>query len=419
MQSTVAQLREDSPGTGPVDDLSQPEALRLAFQAFSDLSGRLSASYQVLEKRVYQLNREIEQANVQRLRELEAKGRIAGRLENLLQLLPGGVIVLNHQGRVCESNAAACEILGTSVSGKFWRDIIRDCFTPRSDDGHEISLRNGRRISLVTRSLNDEPGQIILLTDQTDTRELQQSLARHQRLSAMGKMVSSLAHQIRTPLSAAVLYADQLQHEIPPAQRAALGRKLSSRLNNMERQVRDMLLFARGETVLDAEIDIQTFFAGMKTAAEVLLRDTIRNCTWHNASASARILCNQEALTGAMLNLIENAVQAGGSTVRLRISAHIEQAEEDQSAQESLLCLCVSDDGPGIDDAILKKTVEPFFTTKAQGTGLGLAVAQVVAKTHNGRFFIDSSQARDRCGTRAGFILPLLHDEKHMAKSTW
>lgn len=412
MRSAAIQLENDYLDAEVVDDLSQPEALRLAFQAFAELSNRLSASYQVLEKRVYQLTQEVEQANVQRLQELEAKERIASRLENLLQLLPGGVVVLNQQGQVCESNAAACEILGTMVSGKFWRDIIRDCFTPRSDDGHEISLRNGRRISLVTRSLNDEPGQIILLTDQTETRKLQQDLARHQRLSAMGKMVSSLAHQIRTPLSAAVLYADQLQHEgMMPDQRIVLGRKLMSRLGNMERQVRDMLLFARGESVLDAKLDIQTLFAGMKTAAEVVLRDNSRHCTWLDEAPTARILCNQEALTGAMLNLIENAVQAGGPLVRLQITATEKQADDVQSGANNLLYLCVSDDGPGIDDAILSKTMEPFFTTKAQGTGLGLAVAQVVAKTHNGRFFIDSSQEQGCRGTRAGFILPLIHDE--------
>ncbi|MFX5472275.1 PAS domain-containing sensor histidine kinase, partial [Acinetobacter baumannii] len=90
--------------------------------------------------------------------------------------------------------------------GMLWREVIARCFAPREDDGHEISLRDGRRLSIATRSLNGEPGQLILLNDLTDPRRPQEQLARHERLSALGRMVASLAHQIRTPLSAALLY---------------------------------------------------------------------------------------------------------------------------------------------------------------------------------------------------------------------
>ncbi|MCB1666135.1 MAG: PAS domain-containing protein, partial [Pseudomonadales bacterium] len=163
-------------------ELNSPEALNLAFRAFNELSSELSAAYELLQARVGELTREVEQANNQRLKEISEKERIASRLENLLQLLPGGVIVLNSAGQVSDCNAAAVELLGEPLKGLYWRDIIRERFAPRLDDGHEISLRNGKRVSLATRSLNDEPGQIILLTDQTETRQLQQNLSRHQRL---------------------------------------------------------------------------------------------------------------------------------------------------------------------------------------------------------------------------------------------
>ena len=71
-------------------------------------------------------------------------------------------------------------------------------------------MKSGRRVSISTRSLDQEIGQIILITDQTETRRLQGELSREQRLSALGKTVSALAHQIRTPLSAATLYASHL-----------------------------------------------------------------------------------------------------------------------------------------------------------------------------------------------------------------
>ena len=81
-------------------ELNDPEALNLAFRAFNDLSSELSNAYELLQERVEQLTREVESANQQRLQEISEKERIASRLENLLQLLPGGVIVLNSQGQV-------------------------------------------------------------------------------------------------------------------------------------------------------------------------------------------------------------------------------------------------------------------------------------------------------------------------------
>ena len=155
---------EDLPG------LNDPQALQTAFKVFNQVSSQLADSYHELEERVVELTDEVEQANQQRLEEISAKEQIASRLEHLLQLLPGGVVVLDNRGRVSECNPAATDLLGEELAGKYWRDVIRTSFAPRKDDGHEISLKNGRRISLVTRSLDEACGQIILLTDQTETR---------------------------------------------------------------------------------------------------------------------------------------------------------------------------------------------------------------------------------------------------------
>lgn len=386
-------------------ELDSPEALNLAFRAFNDLSNELSSAYELLQDRVAELTHEVEQANRQRLREISEKERIASRLENLLQLLPGGVIVLSSQGQVTDCNAAAIELLGEPLEGQFWRDIIAQRFAPRLDDGHEISLKNGKRISLATRSLNDEPGQIILLTDQTETRRLQQHLSRHQRLSAMGKMVSSLAHQIRTPLSAAMLYAGQLQNpQVDHEQGLRYASKIMSRLHNMERQVKDMLIFARGDAVLDETITSQALFEELKIAADVLTRHGF-DWQWRNECPDALLLCNRESLIGAMLNLIENALQAAGPSACLQICV--------QRADQHMLKLFVQDNGPGIPVDLQEQITEAFFTTRAQGTGLGLSVAQVVAKAHKGRFYIESECAPNAAtGTCAGFVLPLLTQQE-------
>ena len=114
------------------------------------------------------------------------------------------------RGRVQECNPTAIDLLGEPLEGESWLNVIQRVFAPRFDDGHEVSLKDGRRVSIATRSLAGEPGQLIVLTDMTETRALQERLSRHQRLSALGKVSASLAHQIRTPLSAAMLYGEHL-----------------------------------------------------------------------------------------------------------------------------------------------------------------------------------------------------------------
>lgn len=407
--SSSTSLRQTS-GTPDID--AGARALEAAFQAFNELSGELTQTYQALEERVQTLTKELEAANAERLQELSEKERIARRLQKLLQLLPGGVLVLNNQGLVAECNAAAQELLGEPLQGEAWVDVIRERFAPRGDDGHEISLADGRRVSLLSRSLEEEPGQIILITDQTETRRLQQRLSRHQRLMEMGKMVSSLAHQIRTPLSAAMLYAGHLAGTdngvSNPERFSRTHERLMSRLQNMERQVRDMLVFARGEAVLDETLSLEMLFTESRLAAEALLRQASDNCSWQNSAGQFSVSCNKESLIGALLNLLENALQNGGSNVSLQVVA-------DTECESGFFRLFVQDNGPGIDPNVIDQVTEAFYTTRAQGTGLGLAVAQVVARAHGGRFFIENvSQTNNQTepvgtGVRAGFVLPRLH----------
>ena len=216
--------------------------LHEAFELFNRMSQQLSSSYELLETRVADLTQELNTVSAQRMQELAEKEEIAERLESLLNVLPGGVIVLDARGYIREANPAAREMLGEPIEGIRWVEIIRRSFCPQKDDGHEISTKDGRRISIATRSLAED-GQIILLTDQTETRRLQSELSRHERLSALGQMVSALAHQIRTPLSAAMLYAGHLSGgALSIEQQATFSSKLVKRLNHMERQVQDLSL---------------------------------------------------------------------------------------------------------------------------------------------------------------------------------
>jgi two-component system sensor histidine kinase FlrB len=362
---------------------------------FDQVSSQLSESFNLLEARVTELKGELAVVSAQRMAELAEKERLANRLQNLLDLLPGGVIVIDAQGRVREANPAACDLLGEPLVGELWRQVIARSFAPRDDDGHEVSLRDGRRLSIATRSLDAEPGQLVLLNDLTETRHLQGELARHERLSSLGRMVASLAHQIRTPLSAALLYASHLaEQSLPLEMQQRFAGSLKERLHELEHQVRDMLVFARGELPLTDRVTPKALFQALQQAAQVHVQG--HAVRWQCDSHLGELLCNRDTLVGALLNLIENALQASSEPVRMKVHLY---------RRGQMLRLCVSDAGAGIDSSLLARLGEPFLTTKATGTGLGLAVVKAVARAHQGALVLRSRPGR---GTCALVTLPLI-----------
>ncbi|SEO23621.1 MULTISPECIES: PAS domain-containing sensor histidine kinase [unclassified Pseudomonas] len=382
------------PGIMPSAEQASRVGLEQAYSLFDQMSSRLTDSYSLLEARVTELKGELAVVSAQRMQELAEKERLANRLQNLLDLLPGGVIVIDAHGRVREANPAACELLGLPLEGELWRHVIARCFAPREDDGHEVSLKDGRRLSISTRSLDAEPGQLVLLNDLTETRHLQDQLARHERLSSLGRMVASLAHQIRTPLSAALLYASHLtEQQLPMETQQRFAGRLKERLHELEHQVRDMLVFARGELPLTDRVTPKALLQSLQAAALTHVQDLpIR---WQCDSHAGEVLCNRDTLVGAVLNLIENAVQASGGDVRLKVHLY---------TRGNTLRLCVSDSGSGIEPAVLTRLGEPFFTTKTTGTGLGLTVVKAVARAHQGELQLRSRLGR---GTCALVLLPL------------
>ncbi|MBJ6137403.1 sensor histidine kinase [Marinobacter litoralis] len=358
------------------------EAVGSALELFNQMSRQITDSYRTLESRVNQLSGELTQESQQRQQELEEKEQLADRLSTLLKALPAGVVVLDERGVVSQCNPAALALLGEPLDGERWVDVISRCFSPRSDDGHEVSLKDGRRVSIEIRTMENQPGQLILLTDLTETRQLQSQLAHAQRLSAMGKMVASLAHQIRTPLSAAILYGGHLgQPDLDEDLRQRCASKLMSRLSHLEHQVRDMLIFARGETRLAEELPVETLIGALEAAVDGLsLEAGISVTVAPEVDGECSLMCNRDALVGACTNLVNNSLEAGATEVTLHLTTSAKGLD-----------IRVQDNGPGFEPAQAHKMMEAFYTTKSHGTGLGLAVVQAVVKAHRGEFSIQSA----------------------------
>ena len=376
------------------------QGLEDAFRLFNQLSQQLTDSYQQLEGRVAELNAELAAARDARMRELTEKERLAARLEGLLQALPGGVVVLDGEGVVQECNPAAVDLLGEPLRHRAWSEIIARTFAPRADDGHEISLADGRRVNLSTCPLGDEPGQIILITDVTEMRRLQDRLHHQQRLAAMGETAASLAHQIRTPLASALLHAGQLKRpRLADADRLRIAERIFERLRHLEQLINNMLLYARGGETGDARFTTDDLFDELAQTLDAQLQSARIELIIEKAESPLPLQGNRQMLLSALLNLCMNAIQAMGRDGCLRL-----RAREDGEA----VCLQVIDNGPGIPPEQQAAVFDPFFTTRPEGTGLGLAVVAAVVRNHQGRIELDSAPGQGctfslflpRCQTR-------------------
>ncbi len=367
----------------------------------NELSNYLDHSYQELENRIGQLQVQLAQSNQQRLQEFDAKEKLADRLDLILGVMPVAVILLDGRGVVSQANTMAEDLLGCVLPGIRWIEVIRRCFSPTPADGHEVLLRNGRLVSLATQSLRNEPGQIIVLADQTETRKLQDNLNHHRNLSEMGRMTASLAHQIRTPLSSAILYADHLNNPaLPEEKKRHYVDRIRKQLNQLEQQVRDILIFSKGGVVLDKTIPVEVLVQRLGQSLRDLCQLHKSDFVMDETAISGLVRCNPELLASAFGNLVENAIHACrqgrvAPELHLHVSHHT----------DSMLEIRLVDNGPGSPLGLEQKILEPFYTTKSTGTGLGLAVVNVIVQGHGGSFSLENLPAG---GAVATLSLPLM-----------
>lgn len=299
-----------------------------------------------------------------------------------LEILPAAVIVLSETGHIREINAAARALLTNVDCGDRWRDVIDRCFEVDAAS-QAVRLRDGRHVRLETCPHGSGGGQILVLTDISESIALQRQVARRERLSALGEVSASLAHQIRTPLSAALLYSSQLEEQgLTELDRIRFAGRLTERLQALEALVRDMLLYVRGEVVGACEVQLEQVIAQLALSLEVEVEraDATLEVACHNPSVT--VLGNAETLISALHNLASNALQAGARTLRIGIECGRPGTQH--------VDLLVIDDGPGIASELRERVFDAFYTTRSGGTGLGLAVARTVARAHHGDLLLDS-----------------------------
>ncbi|WP_269532401.1 PAS domain-containing sensor histidine kinase [Chitinimonas sp. BJYL2] len=370
--------------SSPASTMDRAE-LEQAFTLFTEASRQLVESYQELEQKVASLTRELAVANGALRQQFEEKAALSSRLGALLSALPAGVVELDQANRVVTANPAAVAIFGQALVGQVWSEVVERILAPIAESPEwQLAHPDGnvRRLTLAESQLASGE-RIMLIHDVSEDWRLRQQLEHHQRLAAMGEMAAGLAHQLRTPLATALLYTANLtKPHLGEAERVKFGEKSLARLRHLETLIKNMLQFVRGQ---QAELERVDLVAVLEDALQTVQpQDAGSTRHWVVAvePASAWVAAGRKELTGALINLLENALQATapGDAIKLALSARGGDWQ-----------VTLQDEGCGMDATVQDRLFEPFFTTRKEGTGLGLAIVRNLVSAYGGRIDVVSA----------------------------
>jgi len=373
-----------------VEEQERLQELEAAFNLFNQTSMQLTTSYDSLQSQAAELQKQLAESD-------HEKNQVADKLSRLLELLPAGVIVLDRKNQILEMNPSAQVILGADANGRNWDVVVKNVFL-NSNDAGELITHDKDVYQLADTVADNGLSRILLIQDVTAARRLQEHISRHQRLHSMGEMAASLAHQIRTPLSSALLYVSQMNSEhLDDDKRGEFVGKALNSLNHLEALVKDMLQYARGGKGCEKEILIETLVSSLERSVEAQISQSNSQIRFNAFIPGLVILGDTDTLMTALQNLVGNAIDVVGTGANIELTVN--------KISDEKVDLVVSDKGPGIPAEKLEQIFEPFYTSRAKGTGLGLAVVRAIAEAHNGEVWVKSIVGY---GTQFGLRLPIV-----------
>ena len=364
---------------------SQRSDLAAAFLAFGSVSEQLSGAFDGLRDQVTQLRGELAAAN-------DGREHLAARLSALVKGLPGGVLVLDANGVIVEVNPAAVELLGEPLLGQSLSTVMARAAVDGNAAPEHTEMRTGRFVNVSRRALA-VGGEVVLLTDVTESHLMQVALNRQQRLLNLGELAAGLAHQIRTPLATALLYASQMTlHGRTLEDLSRCAEKTVGSLKQLDRLVNDMLAFAHGGAARET-VSVSALLEQVAQWLRPAMRKGIR-LTIRTQAPNLTVRANAPSLVSAVLNLATNALQAARADLDLELLA--------RRAANGRAQIVVSDNGPGIPAHLRDKIFAPFFTTRAQGNGIGLSIVKSVIEAHHGTVHLAAPDTGESVGAGAG-----------------
>jgi two-component system sensor histidine kinase FlrB len=239
------------------------------------------------------------------------------------------------------------------------------------------------------------------MSDLTELTALQKQIRWKENLAALGEMSAGIAHEFKNSLATISGYAQMIRSETAAGDVRESSERILEQTRALTHVVTEFLRFAKPLEICYETVPMQTVVE--KVAEE--LHETIPQCAVEFEGTFQDLPGDEALLRQALLNLARNGAESAltaSTTPRVTISGTIEELGGRKWQR-----ICVADDGPGIPETDLPKIFLPFYTTKSEGTGLGLAVVQKVALQHGG-----SIEGRNRQGGGAEFLLwlPLRQD---------
>ena len=378
-----------------------PEALKqlpadffeLEQDKLSQAESALRQGYRELSSHVTKLSAELEAARLARRRENQERENLLSRFATMLDALPGGVIILDDQETITEANPQARTLLGEPLEGQSWTKIEQ---RGRFNAQGTFEIR-GRRLNISTCPLPGGEETIVLVSDITAQHTLQRELGRKTRLSSLGEMAARLAHQIRTPLSSTILYVEQLSKDLDPEKRERICKALKGQLSQTETLITSMLGFVRGGSLLCLEpAHVKDIVEEARLSCEGVLETSGASLSTNKINPNLTVLAAPAELASVIANMIQNAIQVCDQKPEIEVWAG--------AVNQHMMLIRVSDNGPGIPDDIIDQVFDPFFTTRAAGTGLGLAVLASVVQRHGGTVHAAN---RESGGAQFTILLPV------------
>jgi PAS domain S-box-containing protein len=340
-------------------------------------------------------------------------------LDQIMSNLQDGIVLFTRDRRaVLVSNAVERvlgiprqDILGAEVHEIFDRTTVLGRTIRQAFDGElslvqeEIETETGRRIEVSLDFIHEEPdstslnglGALLTLHDLESVREIENELELSRRLSAIGRLTSGVGHEVKNPINAIVVHLELLKNKISAEDSKALRHLdvIQSEIQRLDRVVQTLVDFSRPVELQLKEQDLRQIISSVMALASADLET--RNVTVHTDLPDHPIIAKVDAdlLRQAVLNVVLNGAQAmqGGGPLQVSLM------EESRMA-----LIAIRDSGDGIPEEIQQKIFNLYFTTKKEGSGIGLAMTYRVVQLHNGSIDVQSKVGQ---GTTFTLRIPL------------
>lgn len=335
----------------------------------------------------------------------------------LISRLPVGIIATNADGHIQTFNGTAAKFTGKTPEqtiGHLQTAVLPQVQQLISSEGREGEVID-KEILLPADSpatdhfhlhvssvpITDEQGnaigRVMLMYDLTEIKRLEAQVRRHDRFVALGKMAAGVAHEVRNPLSSIKGFATLLGSRFPAkSEEGEAAGLLINEVERLNRSITELLTYARPLPLAIAEVAIEPFIE----ASLKLIQSDARElgvAVHQEISLSRRqVRLDKDRLNQVLLNLYLNSLQAMEHGGELKVSVR-------DGRQAGTVEISVRDTGCGIAADILERVMDPYFTTKPEGTGLGLAMVYKIIDEHGGTIRIASKEGE---GTTVSIVLP-------------